>query len=83
MSQALLDAVAAVAVKVDAVSADVQAEKAQVDAALAALQQPDPDIATAITSLTGVSAGLDALDSAVKGIIPDVPAEPPAPEPEA
>lgn len=80
VSQELRDAVAAIGTKVDAVGAAVASERDQINAALAALQQPDPDVAAAVTALTGTGERLDGIVTDINNIIPDVPVEP-APEP--
>jgi uncharacterized protein involved in exopolysaccharide biosynthesis len=86
LTVALQDQVAALTTEVAAVRAGlttlaeaVDAEQAQVAAALELLTADNPDIAAAITSLQEGVAGLAAVKADVASTIPDAP----APEPEA
>lgn len=83
---AVRDKQTAQSAQLDELQASVDAEQAQVQAALDLLTQPNPDLQTAIDTLKGVDTNLGTasdtigvIKTDVESTIPDAPPEPPTP----
>lgn len=82
MNDQLNEAVSRITAAVATIGEKVTAEAQQVRDAMAALQQPDPNVGAAVDTLNTLAARLDAIGIQIEGIVDESPASPEDPSPD-